>query len=133
MIRHVAGIAEVVDDIDAAVQFYRDDLGLEVNHDPGESYATVAISGIPHFGIWLRSKAAELIFGDASQIGRVPLGFTIGFEVDSVKEAENSLRSTEAPVVQGLKREPWGQQTARFLSRSGALCEISETPGAREL
>ena len=133
MIRHVAGVAEVVDDIDAAVRFYRDDLGLEVNHEPGESYATVAICGVPHFGIWLRSRAAELVFGDAAQIDRIPLGFSIGFEVDSVKDAENTLRSTETPVVQGLKVEPWGQHTARFLSRSGALCELSETPGARKI
>ena len=133
MIRHVAGIAEVVDDIEAAVRFYRDDLGLEVNYESGESYATVAIAGVPHFGIWLRSKAAELVLGDPSQIDRIPLGFSIGFEADSVKDAEISLRSTETPVVQGLKAEPWGQQTARFLSRSGALCELSETPGAREI
>ncbi len=133
MIRHVAGVAEVVEDIEAAVQFCRNDLGLKVNHKPGESYATVAISGIPHFGIWLRSKAAELVFGDPSQIERIPLGFSIGFEVDSVKAAENSLRSTEVPVVQGLKVEPWGQQTARFLSPSGSLCELSETPGVRKL
>ncbi len=133
MIRHVAGIAEVVDDIEAAVEFYRTDLGLTVNHEPGEGYATVAISGIPHFGIWLRSKAAELVFGDSSQIEHIPLGFSLGFEVDSVKDAEASLRSKEAIVVQALKVEPWGQLTARFLSPSGSLCEISETPGAREI
>ena len=133
MVRHLAGIAEVVDDVEAAVRFYRDDLGLEVNHEPGEGYATVAIAGVPHFGIWLRSKAAELVFGDSSQIDRIPLGFSIGFEVDSVEDAENSLRTTETPVVQGLKVEPWGQRTARFRSRSGALCELSETPGARDL
>lgn len=133
MIRHVAGVAEVVEDIESAVRFYRDDLGLEVSHEPGESYATVSISGIPHFGIWLRSRAAELVFGDSSQIERVPLGFSIGFEVDSVKGSEESLRSTDAAVVQGLKVEPWGQQTARFLSPSGALCEVSETPAARTI
>jgi hypothetical protein len=133
MIRHVAGIAEVVDDIEAAVRHYREDLHLEVKHELGEGYATVSISGVQHFGIWLRSKAAELIFGDSSRADRVPLGFSVGFEVDSVKDAEISLRSTETPIVQGLKVEPWGQQTARFISPSGALCEISETPGAREI
>ena len=30
MIRHVAGIAEIVEDLDAAVRFYRDVLGLDV-------------------------------------------------------------------------------------------------------
>ncbi len=133
MIRHVAGVGEIVDDIEAAVRFYRDELNLEVNHQPGETYATVSISGIAHFGIWLRSRAAELVFGDSDQIDRIPLGFSIGFEVDSVKDAESSLQSTGTTVVQGPKAEPWGQQTARFLSTSGALCEVSETPSAREI
>ncbi len=133
MIRHVAGVAEVVDDIDAAVRFYREELGLEVSHESGESYATVSVSGIAHFGIWLRSRAAELVFGDSSQTARIPLGVSIGFEVDSVKDAESSLRSSKVAVVQGLKLEPWGQQTARFLSPSGALCEASETPAARQI
>jgi catechol 2,3-dioxygenase-like lactoylglutathione lyase family enzyme len=133
MVRHVAGVGEIVDDIDTAVKFYRERLGLEVDHSPGEGYATVSISGVPHFGIWLRSAAAERVYGDASQSGRIPLGFTVGFEVDTVAEAESSLRSQSVAVVQGSKLEPWGQQTARFLSPSGALCEVSETPPARRI
>ncbi len=133
MIRHMAGVAEVVDDIEGAVRFYREELGLEVKHEPGEGYASVSISGVPHFGIWLRSWAAEIVFGDPSQMNRIPLGFSIGFEVDSVQDAESSLRSTETPVLQGSKTERWGQQTARFLSPSGALFEVSETPTARRI
>ena len=133
MVRHVAGVAEIVDDIDAAVQFYRENLGLEVDHTSGEGYASVSISGVPHFGIWLRSKAAEILFGNPAQIDRVALGFTLGFEVDSVAEAESSLREGSTHVIQGSKLEPWGQQTARFLSPSGALCEVSETPAARRI
>ena len=45
MIRHISAIAEVVDDVDAAVEFYRDVLGLSVEHQPGGGYATVEISG----------------------------------------------------------------------------------------
>jgi len=37
MVRHVAGVAEVVDDIEAAVRFYRDDLGLEVTTNPAKA------------------------------------------------------------------------------------------------
>jgi catechol 2,3-dioxygenase-like lactoylglutathione lyase family enzyme len=133
MIRHVAGVGEIVDDIDAAVKFYRETLGLEVNHSPGEGYATVSISGVLHFGIWLRSAAAERVFGDSSQMDRIALGFTLGFEVDAVAEAESSLRAHAVEVIQGSKLEPWGQQTARFLLPSGALCEISETPAARRM
>ncbi len=133
MIRHVAGIGEVVDDIDEAVRFYREELQLEVNYEPGESYATVSVTGIPHFGIWLRSHAAEIVYGNAAESERIPLGFTVGFEVDSVKSAEESLRLSGKSVVQGLREEPWGQHTVRFLTSSGALCEVSETPWARAI
>jgi catechol 2,3-dioxygenase-like lactoylglutathione lyase family enzyme len=133
MIRHVAGIGEIVDDIEAAVRFYREDLQLEVNHSPGESYATVSVPGIAHFGIWLRSRAAEIIYGDASEFERIPLGFSIGFEVDSVKSAEESLRLSGKSIVQGLRVESWGQQTARFVTSGGALFEVSETPWARSI
>jgi hypothetical protein len=133
MIRHVAGIGEIVDDIEAAVRFYREDLQLEFNHSPGESYATVSVPGIAHFGIWLRSRAAEIIYGDASEFERIPLGFSIGFEVDSVKSAEESLRLSGKSIVQGLRVESWGQQTARFITSGGALCEVSETPWARSI
>ncbi len=133
MIRHVAGIGEIVDDIEAAVRFYREDLQLEVNYSPGESYATVSVPGIAHFGIWLRSRAAEIIYGDASEFERIPLGFSIGFEVDSVKSAEESLRLSGKSIVQGLRVESWGQQTARFITSGGALCEVSETPWARSI
>jgi len=34
MLRHVAGLAEIVEDVHAAVSFYRDVLGLTVEGDP---------------------------------------------------------------------------------------------------
>ena len=42
MIRHFAGVAEIVEDFEAAVQFYRDTLGLEVE-SLSEGYATATI------------------------------------------------------------------------------------------
>ncbi len=130
MIRHVAGIAEIVEDLDQAVAFYRDVLGLEVE-TRNERYALVAVPGVPHFGLWSRAAAAEATFGDPAAIDRVPLGFTLGLEVDSVKGASDDLVSRGANLSQPPKEEPWGQITSRFLSPSGALCEFSETPNAR--
>ena len=72
MIRHISAIAEVVDDVDAAVKFYRDVLGLTVEHKPGGSYATVEISGALHFSIWSRSAAAEATCGDKDAAERAP-------------------------------------------------------------
>ena len=64
MIRHLAGIAEIVDDLEAAVSFYRNDLGLEVDDSVSADYASVKISGVIHFGLWSREAAAEATFGD---------------------------------------------------------------------
>ncbi len=36
MIRHVASIGEIVEDVEATVTFYRDVLGLEVDYDAGK-------------------------------------------------------------------------------------------------
>ena len=61
MIRHVAGIAEIVDDLDAAVRLYREALGLAVEPKPGGGYAEVKVAGVLHFGLWERAHAARSI------------------------------------------------------------------------
>ena len=64
---------------------------------------------------------------------RIPLGFTVGFEVDAVDGASERLAARGTPLLQPPHDEPWGQRTARFLSPSGMLCEMAESPWAREL
>jgi catechol 2,3-dioxygenase-like lactoylglutathione lyase family enzyme len=128
MIRHLSGLAEIVEDVDAAVAFY-EGLGLTVKQD-GPDYAAAEVPGVLHFGIWSRQSAAESTYGSRDATDRVPLGFTIGLEVDDVDEAGKALG---ARLVRGAQDEPWGQRTARFTSPSGALCEVSATSWAREL
>ena len=132
MIRHFAGVAEIVEDFEAAVQFYRDTLGLEVE-SLSEGYATATVPGVLHFGIWSRAEAAQATYGSPDAADRVPLGFTIAFEVDNVTEAAQHLDNAAVKVVQPTKTEPWGQVTSRFITPSGALCEIAETPWARRI
>ena len=132
MLRHLASIAEVVEDVDAAVRFYRDILGLEVEvHNEG--YADVTVPGTLHFGIWSRVEAAKATYGSPEAAERVPLGFTVGFEVDDVAAAEQRLADSGIEVVQPAKAEPWEQVTSRFLTPGGAFCEIAETPWARSI
>ena len=133
MIRHLSSIAEVVDDIDAAVEFYRDVLGLPVDHEPGGGYATVAMPGALHFSIWSRAAAAEATFGDAAAADRIPLGFSVEFEVDSVGSATEASSGRGLQSVQAPKEEPWGQKTSRFMLPSGMLGGFSETPWARRI
>ena len=128
MIRHVAGIAEIVEDLDGAVRFYRDVLGLGIEVKDPAGYAEVKIGGVLHFGLWQRGHAARSV-GVASE--RIALGFTLGLEVDAVDSAAAALAGRGIPLLQTPHDEPWGQRTARFLSPSGMLCEVSETPWAR--
>jgi hypothetical protein len=127
MIRHIAGIAEIVEDVETAAEFYRG-LGLEVKIENG--YGVVEVDGVMHFGLWGRADAAESTFGSRDAIDRVPLGLTLGFEVDSVDDAAPRFSSV---AMSEPHDEPWGQRTMRFSSPSGALCEIAETSWAREL
>jgi catechol 2,3-dioxygenase-like lactoylglutathione lyase family enzyme len=133
MIRHISSIAEIVDNLEETIRFYRDVLGLEVEHEEGSGYALVKVGGTLHFGIWERGNAAEATFGDRGQKEQIPLGFSIGFEVDSVGAAVEETEVRGWSVVQPRKQEAWGQVTSRFYSPSGALCEFSEMPKARRI
>lgn len=132
MLRHLASIAEVVEDVDATIHFYRDVLGLEVEVH-SEGYADVTVPGTLHFGIWSRAEAAKATYGSPEAADRVPLGFTIGFEVDDVAAAEKRLTDAGMEVIQPTKTEPWEQVTSRFLTPGGSFCEIAETPWARSI
>ncbi len=133
MIRHAAGIAEIVDDLPQAAAFYRDVLGLEVSLEAGAGYASVQVPGVLHFGLWQRASAAAVIHGEGAAPERVPLGFTVGFEAASVPRSAAELAQRGAPMVGEVRDEHWGQRTARFRTPSGAVCELSETPHARRI
>ena len=133
MIRHFAGVAEIVDDVNAALVFYRDTLGLEVKQQMGDDYAVVAVPGILHFGIWNRGHAALATFGSREAAGRIPLGFTIEFEVDDLDAAAAAVAASGGNVVQPPKTEPWGQKTCRMIALGGGLLGFAETPWGRLL
>lgn len=128
MIRHVSGIAEIVDDVDAAITFY-EGLGAKVNRE-GDDYAIVDVPGVLHFGLWARAHAAESTFGSRDATDRVPLGFCLALEVDDIEAAGRKLGTA---VLRGAQEEPWGQRTLRFRSPSGSVSEVCESPGSREL
>lgn len=133
MIRHLAHIADIVDDLDAAIHFYRHTLGLPVEHEEGSPYAVVQVPGVLHFGLWLRRAAAETIYGNPDAYERVPLGLSVGFEVDDVNTAAADLTARGVTLLQGPRRETWGQATCRFVLPGGSVGEAAETPWARQL
>lgn len=125
MIRHCAGFAEIVEDVEASAAFYRS-LGLQVKVESG--YGAVELPGVLHFGLWDRRDAAESTLGSRDKADQIELGFSIGFEVDSVDEAAGSVQALGEP-----RDEPWGQRVVRFMTPSGSVSEFCETSWAREL
>ncbi len=133
MIRHIAGLAEIVEDVDAALVFYRDVLGLTVEKHDGDDYAMLSVPGVLHFGLWNRGHAAEAVFGSREDADRIPLGFTLEFEADDVADAARRLEEAGQQISQAPREEPWGQKTFRMLSPGGSLLGFAETPWARSL
>jgi uncharacterized glyoxalase superfamily protein PhnB len=133
MIRHFAGVAEIVEDVSAAVAFYRDTLGIEVKQQLGDDYAVLEVPGVLHFGLWNRAHAAQSIFGSRELADSVPLGYTIEFEVESVDEAARTLEDSAVTLVQGPQMEPWGQKSCRAVALGGGVLGFAETPWGREL
>jgi len=133
MLRHVAGVAEIVEDVNQALAFYRDTLGLQVEKQDGDDYAMLSVPGVLHFGIWNRGHAAESVYGSREQADRIPLGFTLEFEVDDVQDAATSIDGDGQEVAQAPREEPWGQKTFRMLSPGGSLLGFAETPWARKV
>lgn len=132
MIRHLAAVVEIVEDVPAAAAFYRDTLGLEVEGD-GPRYAVVRLAGLSRFALWDQRAAAASLYGDAGQADRVPTGFCLVLEVDDVPDAVAQLREQGVDLLQRARQEPWGQTTARLVSLSGSLIELCETPWSRRL
>ena len=132
-IRRVAGITEVVENFASTVSLYTDVLGLSVDTLSEGAYATLDIHGVLQYGIWSREAAEEATFGNSHASDRIPLGFTVGFEVDDVGETYGKLSATGTNFEHSPRMEPWKQVTSHFMSKSGALCELSSTPWARSI
>jgi len=133
MVRHFAGLAEIVDDVETAVRYYRDVIGVNVKYEPGAAYAVLELPGILHYGIWSRQAAAVSLYGSAEEVDNVPLGVILSFEVDSVEQESQRIEGDGVSLLQKPKHEKWGQVTARLLTTSRTLVELVETPNARTI
>ena len=133
MLRHIAGLAEIVEDVNEALIFYRDVLGLTVEKHDSDDYVMLSVPGVLHFGLWNRAHAAERVFGSREDAERIPLGFTLEFEVDDVKSSALRIEGAGQTITQAPLEEPWGQKTFRMLSSGGSLLGFAETPWARRI
>ena len=125
-----------VADVDEALTFYRDALGLEVQNDVSSgkyrwvTLGTAAQHGlgivlsVPHAG---RSPAD----GDALQAllakGVLPM---LVFASDDVDATFETVRASGAEVIQEPTDQPWGPRDCAFRDPSGNTVRITQLPAA---
>jgi lactoylglutathione lyase len=110
----------VVDDLDVALTFYTETLGLSLGHRSGP-YAQLD-TGSCRLALYERSAMAETL-GVAN--ADVP-AFEIGFKVDDVDAAYHDLIASGARAAVAPTDRPWGQRTAYVCDPDGHLVELAE-------
>ena len=120
-----------VNDVDEALAFYTDGLGMTVQMDVangGFRWVTVGSSDQPGLGVVLSEPHAgrSQADGDALQElltkGQLP---SIVFLTDDVDGAFERLRAHGAEVLQEPIEQPWGPKDCAFRDPSGNLVRIS--------
>lgn len=131
-IQFVTSVAVIATDPQESRRLYVDALGLPLRQLDGEYFATEALGGCNHFGVWPLSQAAEACFGTSAwpeDVGRPQL--SLEFEVadaPAVADGATELQSRGYRLLHGAKTEPWGQTVARLLSPEGAIVGLSYAP-----
>lgn len=115
----------VVEDLDRALEFYVDVLGLPLGHRSGP-YAQLA-TGTTRVALYQRAAMASTLGVALSPPAADAPGFELGFKVDSVDEAVAELAAAGAPVVTPPTDRPWGQRTAYVRDPDGHLLELAQT------
>ncbi len=108
----------VVEDLDVAVAFWTDTIGLALDHRSGP-YAQFA-TGATRFGLYERQAMEDTLGGFSGE------RFEVGFKVDDCDAAYNDLCAAgAAPLVPPTDRA-WGQRTAYVRDPDGHLIEIAQ-------
>ena len=125
-----------VADVDEALTFYRDALGLEVQNDVSSGkyrWVTLGTAAQPGLGIVLSVPHAgrSPVDGDALQAllakGVLPM---LVFASDDVDATFETLRASGAEVIQEPTDQPWGPRDCAFRDPSGNTVRITQLPAA---
>ncbi|HJP64688.1 MAG TPA: VOC family protein [Actinomycetota bacterium] len=110
-----------VDDLERAVAFYQDRLGLELKLR-GDGYVEFVTEGTK-FGLFERSKVPELIGREARAPG--PDGEVL-FIVGDVDGEDRRLRSAGVSILSGPVDRPWGHRTVHVTDPDGHVVELAQ-------
>lgn len=114
----------IVEDMDRALRFYTDVLGLRLGHRSGD-YAQLD-TGATRLGLYTRGAMAKTLGMSLKPPAHDAPGFEIGFKVPDVGEAYSELVGRGASAVMPPTDRPWGQRTAYVRDPDGHLIELAQ-------
>lgn len=117
----------IVEDLDRALGFYVDVLGLRLGHRSGD-YAQLD-TGTTRLALYTRSAMAKTL-GMALDppVSNAP-GFELGFKVSDVDAGFAELIARGAQPVMPPTDRFWGQRTAYLRDPDGHLIELAQDVG----
>jgi catechol 2,3-dioxygenase-like lactoylglutathione lyase family enzyme len=125
----------IVHDPDAALAFYRDELGLELRNDVARDdfrWITVGAASQPDVGIVLTNYLNGSPADGEAIAGLVAKGALNGvhFHTDDLDATFEKLRVSGAEIVQEPTEQPWGTRDCATRDPSGNLVRIDQPPAA---
>ena len=114
----------IVEDMDRALKFYTDVLGLRLGHRSGD-YAQLD-TGLTRLALYTRDAMAKTLGMALQQPAIDAPGFEIGFKVKDVDAAFAELVERGAASVAVPTTRPWGQRTAYVRDPDGHLIELAQ-------
>ena len=119
----------IVEDLDRALQFYTDVLGLRLGHRSGD-YAQLD-TGTTRLALYTRKAMAKTLGMSLKVPAHDAPGFEIGFKVPDVGAAFDELVERGASPVMPPTDRPWGQRTAYVRDPDGNLIELAQDLGSK--
>ena len=131
---HITLITLGVDDLDRAVAFYRDGLGLPTQGIVGQEFEHGAVAffelrGGLKLGLWARTDLAH--DSGVDQPAAISAGFAFAHNVDSRDEVDTVLeqaRSAGASIAKPAQDTFWGGYAGYFSDPDGHLWEVAWNP-----
>jgi lactoylglutathione lyase len=119
--RRVDSVILYAEDLERAVSFYRDLLGLDLKLR-GDGYAEFVTEGTK-LGLFERDRLPELIGGETGPDGP---DREILFLVDDVDREAGRLRSAGAIILSGPTDRAWGHRTVHVADPDGHVVELAQ-------
>jgi lactoylglutathione lyase len=117
-------VVVVVADLERALRFYVDVLGLPLGHRSGP-YAQLD-TGATRIALYERAAMASTLGRDLRPPDRDAPAFELGFKVDDCGTAYSELVGRGAVAVVSPTDRPWGQRTAYVADPDGHLVELAQ-------